>query len=308
LILINVLELQNLLSTDVQVKKEDIVRAITSLHNSLLISNKVDPRGVYGMSSISPIQVLHGCCYHWDIPVEIRMIIGQYVLLKTELSHDSSYEGHTNAVNTLVVCESANRLFSGSYESSIKVWDTIAGTCLTSVQGNCVYVYLLKNTDCFLDLVTRLSMYGTQWHGSVFILEHADTVRYLVLDESSDRLYSASWDETIKIWDLHTLTCIRTLEGHSGWIDSLCLSLTSNRLYSGSWDNTIKVWNTISYECMCTMAGHSDFVNSLCLFEDGSRLYSGSGDKTIKVWDTANNTCITTLEGHTNAVTSLSLF
>jgi hypothetical protein len=67
------------------------------------------------MTTITPILVLHDCCYHWDISVELRMIIGQYVLLKTELSHASSYEGHTNAVNILIVCESANRLFSRSY-------------------------------------------------------------------------------------------------------------------------------------------------------------------------------------------------
>jgi copper chaperone CopZ len=33
-----------------------------------------------------------------------------------------------------------------------------------------VYVYLPKDTDCFLDLKTILSKYGTQRHGSVFIL------------------------------------------------------------------------------------------------------------------------------------------
>jgi hypothetical protein len=33
-----------------------------------------------------------------------------------------------------------------------------------------VYVYLPKDTDCFLDLGIRLSKYGTQRHGSVFIL------------------------------------------------------------------------------------------------------------------------------------------
>jgi WD40 repeat protein len=73
----------------------------------------------------------------------------------------------------------------------------------------------------------------------------------LVFDESANRLYSASSDSTIKVWDLHTFTCIQDIVVGYG------LSLTSNRLYSGSSDNTIKVWNTVSFECVSTMEGHS---------------------------------------------------
>ena len=57
------------------------------------------------------------------------------------------------------------------------------------------------------------------------------------------RLFSGSNDNTIKVWDVATGTCLQTLQGHTDWVNSVCVSADGSRLFSGSWDNTIKVWN-----------------------------------------------------------------
>jgi chemotaxis regulatin CheY-phosphate phosphatase CheZ len=80
------LDLQNILSSNFQPQQKDIDRAITSLSNTLLIvTNKVGFR-----RDLSALLFLHCCCFYWNIPVELRMIVCQYVLLKTELSHIST--------------------------------------------------------------------------------------------------------------------------------------------------------------------------------------------------------------------------
>jgi len=55
-------------------------------------------------------------------------------------------------------------------------------------------------------------------------------------------LASGSGDKTIKIWNTHTGSEIRTLTGHTSEIFSLAV-LPNGFLASVSEDKTIKIWN-----------------------------------------------------------------
>ena len=66
---------------------------------------------------------------------------------------------------------------------------------------------------------------------------------------SSNRLASASMDNTIKIWNIASGAVIRTLIGHSEWVVTVKF-VSPNRLASGSEDATIKIWNLDSGECI----------------------------------------------------------
>ena len=55
-------------------------------------------------------------------------------------------------------------------------------------------------------------------------------------------LVSGSDDETCRVWDLHSHSCVSVLEGqHSNKISALAFT-ESNRLVSASQDTTVKVW------------------------------------------------------------------
>lgn len=53
------------------------------------------------------------------------------------------------------------------------------------------------------------------------------------------RLFSASADKTIRVWDIDSRRCEHVLEDHTRPV--LSLAINGNRLYSGSYDFTIKV-------------------------------------------------------------------
>ncbi|MBO5839244.1 MAG: hypothetical protein J6R06_06200, partial [Bacteroidales bacterium] len=89
----------------------------------------------------------------------------------------------------------------------------------------------------------------------------------------------------IKIWDANTGQCLKTLEGHSGWVLSVAYSPDSTKIISGfSVDETIKIWDANTGECLKTLEGHSDWVRSVAYSPDGTKIISGSGDTTIKIW------------------------
>jgi WD40 repeat protein len=115
------------------------------------------------------------------------------------------------------------------------------------------------------------------------------------------RLISGSRnDNIIKIWDLETSTCLKTLNGHEGQVYSLIFA--ESKLISGSSDNTIKIWDLETSRCLKTLKGHEGRVNSL-IFAEG-KLISYSFDNRTKIWDLETGRCLSTLEEHQYAALS----
>ena len=56
----------------------------------------------------------------------------------------------------------------------------------------------------------------------------------------------------MKLWNVQSGECVRTLEGHSSGVMSVAWSGDSLTLASGSLDNTVKLWNMQSGECIAT--------------------------------------------------------
>ena len=113
---------------------------------------------------------------------------------------------------------------------------------------------------------------------------HSDSVKSIAISPDGQTFVSGSWDNTIKIWNLHTGELIRTLIGHSSSVQSVAITPDGQTLVSGSNDKTIKVWNPHTGELIKTLVGHSDSVKSVAISPDGQTIVSGGRDGAIKVW------------------------
>ena len=80
------------------------------------------------------------------------------------------------------------------------------------------------------------------------------------------------------------VVCLQTLEGHSGYVESVAYSPDGTKIISGSTDKTIKIWNANTGECLQTLEGHLDIIWSVAFSPDGTKIISGSDDTTIKIW------------------------
>ena len=65
-------------------------------------------------------------------------------------------------------------------------------------------------------------------------------------------LASASWDGTIRLWDVASGALLRTLEGHTFWVRSVAFSPDGRTLASASRDRTIRLWDATSGESLQT--------------------------------------------------------
>ncbi|MCO5592370.1 hypothetical protein L7F22_046372 [Adiantum nelumboides] len=73
---------------------------------------------------------------------------------------------------------------------------------------------------------------------------------------------SASWDKTLRLWDLNTGTTARRFVGHTSDVLSVSFSADNRQIVSGSRDRTIKLWNTLG-ECKFNIQeeGHTEWVS-----------------------------------------------
>jgi F-box/WD-40 domain protein MET30 len=112
-----------------------------------------------------------------------------------------SFKGHTNGVMCLQFSD--HLLATGSYDSTIKIWDIDTGEEIRTLKG------------------------------------HTSGIRCLQFDET--KLISGSIDRTIKVWNWRTGACISTYTGHSNGV--IGLHFDGSVLASGSADKTVKIWN-----------------------------------------------------------------
>ena len=115
---------------------------------------------------------------------------------------------------------------------------------------------------------------------------HSNYVDFLVkINEST--IASASWDQSIKIWDIITGDCLKTFEENSDEITYKVkiklVKINGNTMASASYA-TINIWDIITGNGLKTLEGHLRSV--FCLIKiNGNTIASGSYDTTIKLWN-----------------------
>ena len=76
--------------------------------------------------------------------------------------------------------------------------------------------------------------------------DHSNSVNIVIFDPSSERLFSASSDCTVKIWSDNNansvMTCIDTLKGHNYPITSIVYSSQDNLLFTGGLEGVVVIW------------------------------------------------------------------
>jgi WD40 repeat protein len=117
------------------------------------------------------------------------------------------------------------------------------------------------------------------------------------------RVVSGGSDKLLRVWDLASGQCLRTLEGNSE-ARELKVTPDGRRVVSASGHpgKTISVWDLERERCVRTLEGHCDWVRCLDLTPDGRNLVSGSNDKTLRVWNLESSECLRTIQGHNNYV------
>lgn len=246
------------------------------------------------------------------------------------------FKGHMDGVLTLQF--SPRLLFTGSYDSTVAIWDLCTDRLVRRLSGHgdgvkTLYFDEQKLITGSLDKTIRVWNYVTGECISTY-RGHTDSV--LSVDSYKKIIVSGSADKTVKVWHVESRTCY-SLRGHTEWVNCVKLHPKSFLCFSGSDDTTIRMWDIRTNACLRVFRGHVGQVQKVIPLNivdienlviddkqtDESReqnqpeetqdilnealpypthILSCSLDNTIKLWDIKTGKCVRTQFGHVEGV------
>uniref|UniRef100_A0A8C9SBD8 F-box and WD repeat domain containing 10 n=1 Tax=Scleropages formosus TaxID=113540 RepID=A0A8C9SBD8_SCLFO len=152
------------------------------------------------------------------------------------------------------------------------------------------------------DRLVQLLEVDTAREASPAMRGHTGSIRAVLLREERDLLISASFDLSIRCWNLKTKACVMLFRGHSGTVT--CLGLHGDSLVSGAKDCKVKVWNLVTGKCYEKLKfQHSDPI--LCVKTDGNVVLSSCQKGQVKMWSLKSAMLIKVFDGHEGPVRCL---
>ncbi|KAL5335434.1 quinon protein alcohol dehydrogenase-like superfamily [Aspergillus crustosus] len=166
-----------------------------------------------------------------------------------------TFKGHTNGVMCLQFED--NILATGSYDTTIKIWDTDTGEELRTLRGHESGIRCLQFDDTKLisgsmDRTIKIWNWRTGECLSTYT-GHRGGIIGLHFDASI--LASASVDKTVKIWNFEDKSTF-LLRGHTDWVNAVKVDTPSRTVFSASDDCTVRLWDLDTKTCIRTFHGH----------------------------------------------------
>lgn len=118
-------------------------------------------------------------------------------------------------------------------------------------------------------------------------------------------LHSGIWDNTLKLWDVATGSCIRRFGGDEQ-INSISIRADGHVAITGG-GKTLSLWDLTTGIRQRRIEAHAAAVMSVHLISDGRWALSASEDRTLKLWALDTAQCVRTFEGHSSSIHSVSV-
>ena len=218
--------------------------------------------------------------------------------------------GHTKPVAAIAFSPNGDKLVSGSYDRTLRLWNPYTGELLKTLNADGRIATLAFSPDGRtlangLGANIQLWDVDTGQHKATLDGGGGSSIFFLVFAPDGQTLASASLGDTIELWDPRTGQHINTLQTEDGGTTTsisfypkgprLAFSPDGKRLASTALDDMrgnnqkIKLWHTDTGELLTTLAedeqGLTHPISTVQFSADGTTLISGSVDGTVRMWD-----------------------
>ena len=176
----------------------------------------------------------------------------------------------------------ANRDVYGPVKDSICIWDASTGRLLLTLEAD----------------GQRFRSMSFSPNDSCLVTVSEDWSNVTVSDDNSDLLEILTNNPIgeIRVWDLSTCRCLRSMVGHTNEIKTAEYSPNSNIIVSASMDSTIRIWDAVSGNCLRVLKGHTAGIKMASFCPIGKIIVSASEDSTARIWDVSTGRCILTIK------------
>ena len=264
-------------------------------------------------------------------------------------------KGHTGEITSLIVTHDSRTVISASRDKSLREWSLQSGKCIRVstefsywlealalspdgkklLLGNLYEIHIKDRTSGKLLQILPLSSLikadrqmssekapgktlpiRTLPPGESFLTVKADTTSLITVSPDGRFAISGDRNETLRLWDLLTKTCLWIYRGagglqafrqHKNWMSTTALALDESILLSNWSDSSLCLWSPKTAALLGKLQGHRQAVSAVALSPDGRFAFSGSFDTEVRRWDLQSQTCLQVYEGHEGTITCLAI-
>jgi len=207
-----------------------------------------------------------------------------------------TYTGHDAWVRRVQVSPDGTLIASASMDQTVRIWNLKSGESVRIGRDHDHVVETLCFSNAKADqFITKMLAEEKTGSSSTDVAttstkkEGKDGKDKDEKKEEVGGLYiiSGSRDRTIKIWQVSTGACVKTLQGHDNWVRQVLIHPSGRFIVSCGDDKTIRVWdlskagrNTFKIE-----NAHKSFVSSIDWNKSFPLLASGAMDNTVQLWE-----------------------
>jgi serine/threonine protein kinase len=206
-----------------------------------------------------------------------------------------------------------SRAITGHANGRVVIWDLERGNKIAEVQRNEANVW----AAVFTGDGSHIAAASHDWKIALWDLArpgmplqvfdgHTNAVQALAYASRDALLASGGADQTVRLWDLKTLSLKRTYAGHRDFVTSVAFSPSGRIIASGALDGRIRLWTTLSSRRLRSLNGHKGRIGSIDFAPTGNLVASASDDGTVRLWDLRRGRTVRVLTGHPSGATKVA--
>lgn len=139
------------------------------------------------------------------------------------------------------------------------------------------------------------------------LLGHEGELSMVGIVPGDGLIVSASWDGTLRTWELDTGKNVQVLRGHGAGYVAVALAPEVRLAAAASADGTLRIWDLEQGVTLHNLGEHQHEACEVALTPDGTRLVSGSYDGGLRVWDVSSGRCLHVLERQEGGIEFLTV-
>lgn len=219
-------------------------------------------------------------------------------------------------------------LITGSYDGTVKIWDVQTAKCIKTIYGKDISQARYSPDQNYILTVCGWGGWGSDdpeefreiqiwdvYRGELVktLKGHKQAVFDALFGPNGQQIISTSADGTVRIWDVSTGKCVRTIGDEGNPIaeqhprTSLCIGVSPDgKKILSTYNHEIEIWNAQNGICEDVLKGHTKAITKVNYSNDGKYVVSSSLDGTVKLWDVQTKECKMDIPLQTNSVWDVS--